>query len=119
MTRTWRFGKIQVSINPPLDAWTHGDERDPKLWAWWKLFHLAYTALDLHGASTGHRFWLYTKTKAYDVDVFVDRRPRCECGGFMYAFGSYVTSGGHQLYTKLSCSNCGATEFVPGANADG
>lgn len=76
---TMRLRNVVFMLNTPLGSkegptWSHGPERDPQNWPRWKFFKFAYTKLDVHRPSSGHRLWLYTRRWAYDFDIYIDRR---------------------------------------------
>lgn len=71
-----KYKKYQISKNPNLTNWKHGDKADPVKWPWWKLFHIEF--LDIAKAnkwnSTEHRLkyyyrlYIYTKKFAHNWD---------------------------------------------------
>lgn len=69
------LGELRIYLNRPLAEWSHGDAADPKKWPRWKRFHFAHNRLAIAWPSSGYRFWLYTRTRAWDIDLFIDRRP--------------------------------------------
>lgn len=65
--------KIRFFINPPLKAPRHG----PQTWPWWRLVSFSFIRLyDVCKPSTGYRFWIYTRWRAFDFDLVFDRRPK-------------------------------------------
>jgi hypothetical protein len=69
-----RLRKLHIQINKPLIGWHHGEKADPSKWPWWKLFHFSYVRISVQPPSVGHRFYLYTRRKAYDLDIYIDNR---------------------------------------------
>jgi len=59
----------QQTTNKPLTTWHHGDSADPLKWPKWKFFHLSHNPIG-YAPTSGHRFWLYTKSKAHDLDIY-------------------------------------------------
>jgi hypothetical protein len=69
--------------NKPLTGanWQHGSKHNPKLWPWWKRFSLNFHNLpSVHKPTTGYRFWIYTRKKARDFDIYFDRRTKEQLG---------------------------------------
>ena len=72
--KCFRVGRVVVHLNPPLIGAYPDIRHAPQSWPWWKLVHFSQNSLAVHPPSSGRRFWMYTRTRAYDLDITIDRR---------------------------------------------
>jgi hypothetical protein len=57
-----------------LDSWHHGDAANPATWPKWKRFHLRIVTPNVYAPSTARTLWIYTRTKATNIQFTLDRR---------------------------------------------